>query len=42
MQEVVFGIVSTFLGFTILYFVIKYAVKAGIKEANEEKEKDHE
>ncbi len=33
MQEIIVGILGAFLGFVILYFVIKWAVSAGIKEA---------
>ncbi len=33
MQEVIMGVLCAFLSFLILYFVIKGAVRAGIKEA---------
>ncbi len=33
MGEIIFGILVAFLGFVVLYFVIKWAVSAGIKEA---------
>ncbi len=33
MGEIIFGILIAFLGFVVLYFVIKWAVSAGIKEA---------
>ncbi len=33
MQEIIVGILGAFLGFVILYFVIKWAIRDGIKEA---------
>ncbi len=36
MEPIVFSIILTFLGFVILYFVIKGAVRAGIREAYDE------
>lgn len=33
MEPIVFSLILIFLGFVVLYFVIKWAVRAGIKEA---------
>lgn len=39
MEGIVIGVLLAFLGYVILYFVIKSAVREGIKEAYAERKK---